>query len=236
MPVVTLGPTNSGMARPARAGQAPILANASMRSARIFPSLSSASDTLWNWSRPAVVAANSSPRSARHFTGRFSTLAAHTTTDSSGWMPTFMPKPPPMSRTITRTLSLGILSTTSARVSRVTEGFWLPIWTTIRSPSHSAITARGSMALTISRWCTMSSDTTWAATLKAASDLAASPKRLKPTTLPGAPFHTCGASGFRASSISVTDGSWSYSTSTSSTASWACSRVSATTATTASPR
>ena len=53
----------------------------------------------------------------------------------------------------------------------------------------------------------MSIDTTWAAALKAASALAASPKRLKPTLLPGAPFQTCGASGFSASSISVTDGS-----------------------------
>mgnify|MGYP003694410931 CR=1 FL=1 len=35
------------------------------------------------------------------------------------------------------------------------------------------------MAFTIRRWCTMSSDTVWAACLKAASTLAASPKRLK---------------------------------------------------------
>ena len=180
-----------------------------MRSAVIFASLSSAIDTLCSWSRPAVAAANSSLRSARHFTGRFSTLAAQTATDSSGWMPVRMPKPPPMSRTSTRTLSLGILRMTSASRSRVTDGFWLPMWTMMRSPSHSAITARGSMAFTISRWCTMSIDTTWAACLKAASALAASPKRLKPTRLPGAPCQICGASGFSASSISVTDGSGS---------------------------
>ena len=81
----------------------------------------------------------------------------------------------------------------------------------------------------------MSIDTTWAAALKAASALAASPKRLKPTRLPGAPFQTCGASGFSASSISLTDGSGSYSISTSSAASCAWPRLSATTATTASP-
>ncbi len=142
------------------------------------PSLSNAIEALWNWSRPAVVAANSSPRSARHRTGRFSTLAAQTATASSGWMPTFMPKPPPMSRTTTRTLSLGIFRMTSHRVSRVTEGFWLPIWTISRSFSHSAMTARGSMAFTIRRWCTMSSDTTWAALLKASSALAWSPNLL----------------------------------------------------------
>ena len=89
-----------------------------------------------------------------------------------------MPKPPPMSRTTTRTLSLGIFRMTSHRVSRVTEGFWLPIWTISRSFSHSAMTARGSMAFTIRRWCTMSSDTTWAALLKASSALAWSPNLL----------------------------------------------------------
>ena len=122
-----------------------------MRSARTLPSLSSAIEFLWSWSRPAVAAANSSLRSARHFTGRFSTLATHTATDSSGWMPVLMPKPPPMSRTSTRTLSLGILRTTSASASRVPDGFWLPIWTVMRSPSHSAMIARGSIAFTISR-------------------------------------------------------------------------------------
>ena len=36
-------------------------------------------------------------------------------------------------------------------ITRVPEGFWLPICTTSRSPSHSATTARGSMAFTIRR-------------------------------------------------------------------------------------
>ena len=121
-----------------------------MRSARILPSLSSASDILWSWSRPAVVAANSSPRSATHLTGRLSILATHTATNSSGWMPVFMPKPPPMSRTTTRTLSLASEDHVAQRVARA-RGFWLPIWTIIRSPSHSAITARGSIAFTIRR-------------------------------------------------------------------------------------
>ena len=94
---------------------------------------------------------------------------------------------------------------------------------------------RTSIGLGISRWLTIRWRTTTSAASTAASVPALSPTVHSNTTLLGAFSWSCGAPGWIAFSASTTVGSGSQSTTIASSASAACSGVSAMTAATPSP-
>ena len=147
-------------------------------------------------------------RSAVHLTGRRSARAQNAATTSSGYSVVFMPKPPPMSPTSTRTCSLGMPSTSAASSSRRPVGVWQLVRSVMRlvCGSKLARVTRGSIGDGARRWFRMSRLTTCAARANAASAAAALPCCATHAMLPVAAGHTSGAPGAIASAMSATIG------------------------------
>ncbi len=147
-----------------------------------------------------------------------------------------MPKPPPTSGVRMRTLDPSILSA-PARMSVNSQPPCVQVCRVMApaAVSKSAIAARGSMALATKRLLTTRSLVTWAALANAASTAARSPYSQSKETLPGTSSCTSGWPDREAVSVSAAAGSDSYSTATSSAASFAWLGVSATTNATLSP-
>ena len=136
-----------------------------------------------------------------------------------------LPKPPPTSGAITRTLCSGIPRTKAVMSSRWTCGF-CEVTHSVRSPvaaSKRATHARGSIALATRRWFTMRFLTVTAAVLNAASTAAASPICHLKATLAGATSWICDAPFSAAFAVAVTAGRTFQSTFTFSAASSAAS-------------
>ena len=82
----------------------------SISSARILPSASKAMRALVWWSRACASDISASARVEAHLTGRFSSIEAHTTVETSTAKWHFSPNPPPTSGEITRSLCSGTWS------------------------------------------------------------------------------------------------------------------------------
>ena len=117
------------------------------RNPRMVPSFLAASSTSWTWFRPWVVAWKFSLRVSAHLTGRPSRIAQNIVTKSAGYAAILLPKPPPTSGAITRSLSSGTPVTTELRNLRMC-GFCV-VFHTVSSPDaplHWASAARASIA------------------------------------------------------------------------------------------
>ncbi len=119
---------------------------------RIRPSESAAILTRCHWSRPWCTVMLPSLRDSVHLTGRPSLRATSTASTSSAVTCSFEPKPPPTSGAITR-MSCSPMPVTRASMTRSTCGIWVADHSVNSPPTHEATTARGSIALGISRCC-----------------------------------------------------------------------------------
>ena len=148
-----------------------------------------------------------------------------------------MPKAPPTSGLMQRTLCSGTPVTKAVSSSRWMCGVWLDIQIVYSSVPglYQPMSPRTSIGFGMSRLFTRRCLTTTSAFSNAASVPSLSPTGHTNTTLLGAFSWSCGAPGWVAFSASTTAGSGTYSTSMSSSASCACAGVSATTAATPSP-
>ena len=119
-----------------------------------------------------------------------------------------MPKEPPTSGVMMRTLSSGTLKIFWASCGRMR----IPPWVLVRrtrvslSASYSPRAARGSIGATTTRLLTSSKVVTCLALAKAASAAAASPISQSRQRLFGASSQICGESGCRAAAVWLTTG------------------------------
>ena len=147
-----------------------------------------------------------------------------------------MPKPPPTSGVSTRTFSAGTLRmSASGPVNSQPPWVQLCSVTCPLAASNSPIAARGSIGLATRRLLMIRTLVTWAAPASAVSTASGSPCCQSKARLAGTSSCTRGLPGSAAVSVSTTAGSDLYSTATSSAASLAWVRVSATTNATWSP-
>ena len=125
-------------------------ASRSTSNPRILPSRSAASRSRCHWSRPWCTVMLPSLRDSVHLTGRPSLRAISTASTSSAVTCSLEPKPPPTSGAMTRMFCSG-MPVTRASMTRSTCGIWVADQSVNSPPTHEQTTARGSIALGISR-------------------------------------------------------------------------------------
>ena len=212
-------------------GYAPESASISMLIAKSVPSRFAPILTVALRARPCVIAVRLSDRDSIHRIGRPSRRANAETTTCSGEQSIFAPNPPPTVCAITRTSSTGRPSEV-ATISRIEKTSWMDAHTVSPFSSGAAVHAFTSSG-TGARICatTLCSITTWASWKKAGS----SPVSNSIATLVPASGNRWGASAMAAWAGSTTAGRGSMSATTTSAASNAWARVSATTTASGSP-
>ena len=119
---------------------------------RSLPSLSAAIRIRCHWSRPWCTVRLPSLRDSVHLTGRPSLRVTSSESTSSAVTCSLEPNPPPTSGAITR-MFCSAIPVTRASMTRSTCGIWVADQIVNSPPTHVATTARGSMALGISRCC-----------------------------------------------------------------------------------
>ena len=117
---------------------------------RILPSASAAILIRCHWSRPWCTVMLPSLRDSVHLTGLPSLRAIRTASTSSAVTCSFEPKPPPTSGAMTRRFCSG-MPVTRASMTRSTCGIWVADQSVNSPPTQEQTTARGSIALGISR-------------------------------------------------------------------------------------
>ena len=200
------------------------------RSARKWPSLSSASSASVTLSRPARRSGRLPSASLIHFTGRPVSLAASSTSGISLKIGDFMPNEPPVSPVTTRTCGFADLQElrefVARRVRTLHRGVQrvAAVGGLVDADRAARLHAGGGDAVDDQA---LLDDVRGGG--KAASTAALSPIVSTKPILSGHSAHTRGAPGCVACAVEVTAGSSSYSTAINSAASSACAIVSATT-------